>query len=107
MFSAILLLIGASFTYIGHFTSLGAIFFFASMVTSGVKPAKSALYALKSKTLDMNVLMVSAAIGASFIGQWMEGAMVVFLFSFGNYLQVQAVDKTRQSINQRIDESYT
>ena len=46
----------------------------------------------------MNVLMSSAAIGAALIGQWSEGAMVVWLFALGTTLQTKSVDKTRSSI---------
>lgn len=72
--------------------------FALSMIISGWKPARSAFYALKSKSLDMNVLMVSAAIGAGIIGEWSEGALVVLLFAIGNLLQNKAVEKTRRSI---------
>lgn len=72
--------------------------FVLAMVNCGLKPAKSAFYAIKSKSLDMNVLMVSAAIGAGIIGEWSEGALVVFLFAIGNFLQNKAVEKTRKSI---------
>lgn len=79
------------------------ILFAIGMVSSGLKPARSAWYAIKSKSLDMNVLMVAAAIGAGAIGQWKEGALVVFLFAIGNLLQVKAVAKTRQSIKGLMD----
>lgn len=72
--------------------------FALSMIISGWRSARSAFYALKSKSMDMNVLMVSAAIGAGIIGEWSEGALVVFLFAIGNLLQNKAVEKTRRSI---------
>lgn len=68
------------------------------MLTGGFHVAKSGFYALKSMTLDMNFLMVTAALGAAAIGEWSEGATVVFLFAFGNALQAYTMDKTRSSI---------
>ncbi|EPH72110.1 heavy metal translocating P-type ATPase [Enterococcus faecalis] len=77
--------------------------FALSMMISGWRPARSAFYALKSKSLDMNVLMVSAAVGAGIIGEWVEGALVVFLLAIGNVLQNKAVEKTRRSIQGLMD----
>lgn len=75
----------------------------ASIVIGGYKPAKSAFYAIKSISLDMNVLMTAAVIGAAAIGQWLEGATVVWLFALGNLLQTRSIEKTRNSIRHLID----
>lgn len=69
-----------------------------SIVAGGLKPFRSAWYALLSRSLDMNVLMTAAALGAAVIGQWIEGASVVFLFSLGTALQSRSIEKTRNSI---------
>lgn len=69
-----------------------------AMVVGGYHVAKSGLYGLKSMTMDTNFLMLLAAVGAVAIGEWSEGATVVFLFSLGNALQAYTMDKTRQSI---------
>ncbi|MFB5763237.1 heavy metal translocating P-type ATPase [Paenibacillus medicaginis] len=74
-----------------------------SIVIGGYKPAKSAFYALKSRSLDMNVLMTAAVLGAAAIGQWLEGATVVWLFALGNVLQTQSIEKTRNSIRSLMD----
>ncbi len=69
-----------------------------AMLTGGYHVAKSGLYSLRSLTPDTNFLMVIAVIGAAAIGEWSEGATVVFLFSLGNALQAYTLDKTRTSI---------
>lgn len=69
-----------------------------AMLVGGYHVAKSGLYGLKSMTLDTNFLMVIAVVGAAAIGEWSEGATVVFLFSLGNALQAYTLDKTRDSI---------
>ena len=74
-----------------------------AMVISGYKPVKSAFYAIKSRSLDMNVLMSAAAIGAALIGEWLEGATVVWLFAIGNYLQTKSIERTRNSIRNLMD----
>ena len=73
------------------------------LLIGGYKPAKSAFYALRSKALDMNVLMISAAIGAALIGQWLEGATVVWLFALGATLQNKSIERTCESIRGLID----
>lgn len=72
--------------------------YLTAMLLGGYHVAKSGLYGLKSLTMDTNFLMTIAAIGAVAIGEWSEGATVVFLFSLGNALQAYTLDKTRQSI---------
>ncbi|OIX90692.1 ATPase [Pantoea sp. Ae16] len=73
-------------------------FYAMSIVAGGLKPFRSAWYAILSRSLDMNVLMSAAALGAAVIGQWLEGASVVFLFSLGTALQTRSIEKTRNSI---------
>lgn len=69
-----------------------------ALVISGRQPLRSAYYALRSRSLDMNVLMSAAAIGAVFINQWFEAATVVWLFAVGAVLENRSVEKTRRSI---------
>jgi len=62
-------------------------------------PARSGLLMLlNAHELDMNVLMCLAITGALAIGEFQEGAVVVFLFSLGNALQAATMEKTRNSI---------
>lgn len=74
-----------------------------SMLTGGFYIVLSAIYSLRSLNLDINILMVVAVAGAVTIGQWSEGAAVVFLFSLGNALQSYTMDKTRYSIRFLMD----
>ena len=74
-------------------------FFALAMVVGGYYVARSGLYGLlRSRTLDMNVLMTIAAFGAAAIGEWAEGATVVFLFGFGNVLEGYTMDRARGAI---------
>ena len=96
--SGVLFVFGLIFKFV-HLPSYIATFLFALVIVSaGYKPSRSAVYGIRSRSLDMNVLMSLAALGAAIIGQWAEGASVVWLFSFGTMLQNKSIDKTRSSI---------
>ena len=93
--------------FIGSFTGISPLMspllYAVAMVISGYKPVKSAFYAIKSRSLDMNVLMSAAAIGAALIGEWLEGATVVWLFAIGTFLQNKSIERTRNSIRNLMD----
>lgn len=93
--------------FIGSFSGIpplvSSILYAIAMIISGYKPVKSAYYSIKSRSLDMNVLMSAAAIGAALIGEWLEGATVVWLFAIGNYLQTKSIERTRDSIRNLMD----
>jgi len=69
-----------------------------AMVLGGVYVFRRALLAARNLTLDMNVLMATAVIGAAFIDEWVEAATVVFLFSLAQLLETYSMDKARNAI---------
>lgn len=104
LFSGILFLLawGLSFTDLLSVVVLDTIYA-ASMIVGGYRIAKSGLYGLKSKIVGTELLMTIAGIGAAAIGQWAEGAAVVFLFSLGETLEAFTMDRTRKSIRSLMD----
>ncbi|KQU08284.1 ATPase [Bacillus sp. Leaf13] len=101
--SGVLIALGFIGSFNGVSTMMSSILYAIAMVISGSKPVKSAFYAIKSRSLDMNVLMSVAAIGAALIGEWLEGATVVWLFAIGNLLQTKSIERTRNSIRNLMD----
>lgn len=96
--SGVMLLAAAIVDTVNISEPLAISLYLAAMLIGGYHVAKSGLYGLRSFTFDTNFLMTVAAIGAAAIGEWSEGATVVFLFSLGNALQAYTIDKTRDSI---------
>ncbi len=54
--------------------------------------------AVKAREIDVNVLMVGAAVGAVAIGHPMEAAVLLFLFSLSNALEAFALGRTKSAI---------
>jgi len=70
----------------------------ASYVFGGIFGAKGALEALRERRIDVDMLMILAALGAAAVDQWHEGATLLFLFSLSNVLQDYAIGRSRQAI---------
>jgi len=72
--------------------------FAAAIVIGGWKVAQKALGALRTRSLDMNVLMTVAVLGALLIGKWEEGAAVIVLFAVALMLESYSNDRTRRAL---------
>jgi Cd2+/Zn2+-exporting ATPase len=74
----------------------------ATLVGS-VFPAQRAWQSIKRFSLDINVLMVIAVMGAMAIGEYEEAAMVVTLFAAAQWLEAQSLDRARQAIGRLLN----
>ncbi len=75
----------------------------AGTIVGGIFPARRAVGALRARTLDINALMVIAAAGALAIGEWREGATVVFLFALAQWLEARTLARARGAIRALLD----
>jgi len=64
----------------------------------GYSGAKVAVTNACCGVFDIDLLMVAAALGAALIGEWEEGALLLFLFTLSGALESFASDRTRQAI---------
>ena len=67
-------------------------------LTGGYFGVRAGLQSLRQWTIDVDLLMVLAALGAAVVNAPFEGAMLLFLFSLSNVLQAYAIDRTRKAI---------
>jgi Zn2+/Cd2+-exporting ATPase len=84
---------------VGAPANLSSAAYLAAMVIGGVPLAQKGIRALRvTRSPDINLLMTIAVVGALIIGEWLEGAAVVALFSLGEALEGYAMDRARRSI---------
>lgn len=67
--------------------------------TGGYFGLRAGLQSLRRLTIDVDLLMILAALGAAAVGEPFEGVMLLFLFSLSNVLQNYALDRTRSAIS--------
>lgn len=72
-------------------------------VAGGWEPALAGLRALREKTLDVDLLMIVAALGAASIGQVMDGALLIVIFATSGALEALATARTAESVRSLLD----
>lgn len=71
--------------------------------TGGWEPAWAGLQALREKTLDVDLLMIAAALGAAAVGQVMDGALLIVIFATSGALEALATARTADSVRGLLD----
>ncbi len=69
-----------------------------AILVGGLPTYKKGWIALRNLNLNMNALMSIAVTGALLIGQWPEGAMVMFLFALAELIEAKSLDRARNAI---------
>ncbi len=73
-------------------------FYVLTYLAGGTFATRDAIRALRHGSVEVDLLMVVAAIGAATIGGWVEGGILLFLFSLGNSLEHFALGRTHRAI---------
>ncbi|MEU0424148.1 heavy metal translocating P-type ATPase [Streptomyces canus] len=71
--------------------------------TGGWEPALDGLRALRGRTLDVDLLMIVAALGAAAIGQVRDGALLIVIFATSGALEALATARTADSVRGLLD----
>jgi heavy metal translocating P-type ATPase len=69
----------------------------------GWEPGWAGLQALQRKTLDVDLLMVAAALGAAAIGQVLDGGLLIVIFATSGALEALATARTQDSVRSLLD----
>lgn len=77
--------------------------YLACYAAGGWEPGLAGLRALRDKTLDVDLLMVAAAIGAAVIGQITDGALLIVIFATSGALEAFAAARTGDSVRGLLD----
>ncbi|PJE99641.1 cadmium-translocating P-type ATPase [Streptomyces carminius] len=77
--------------------------FAAVYVTGGWEPGREGLRALRDRTLDVDLLMVAAALGAAALGQVLDGALLIVIFATSGALEAVATARTADSVRGLLD----
>ncbi|MDE1549952.1 heavy metal translocating P-type ATPase [Jeotgalibaca caeni] len=104
LFSTLLIVLGYLSVFVnGEENLITSLLFVTSIVIGGYSLFKVGFQNLLRFDFDMKTLMTVAIIGAAFIGEWAEGAIVVILFAISEALERYSMDKARQSIRSLMD----
>tara|TARA_R110001583_G_scaffold155491_1_gene307154 strand:- start:819 stop:2801 length:1983 start_codon:yes stop_codon:yes gene_type:complete len=72
--------------------------FIIAFALGGYFTTLEAFDTIRKRRLEIDSLMIVAAVGAASLGKWEEGALLLFLFSLGHALEKYAMNKARKSI---------
>ncbi|WP_087972694.1 heavy metal translocating P-type ATPase [Oceanobacillus rekensis] len=100
--SAILLVL-AIITHITGYHGLRHGILLAATIFAGIPIFIKAFQALRMKAFSIELLVTIAVIGAIFIGEYVESAVVTYLFLFGDYLEARTLERTRSSLKDLVD----
>ena len=93
-----LLLVGWLIERFGPGGVLSMAFYVAAYAAGGWFTLLEAWENLRARQLKIDSLMIVAAIGAAVLGEWAEGALLLFLFSLGHALENYAMGRARRAI---------
>src|SRR5690554_978449 len=86
--SGLLILLGWHLLRLGEDSSRTPVIFLLAFIIGGYFKAKEGfLQTIKEKKLNVELLMILAAIGSAIIGYWMEGAILIFIFGLSGALE--------------------
>jgi Zn2+/Cd2+-exporting ATPase len=79
--------------------TLSEIFYLSAFVIGGFAKAKEGIAdTIENKELNVEILMILAAIGSAIIGYWVEGAILIFIFALSGALETYTLNKSHKEI---------
>jgi heavy metal translocating P-type ATPase len=72
-------------------------------LAGGWEPGWAGLRALRERSLDVDLLMVVAAVGAAAIGQYLDGGLLIVIFAVSGALEALVTRRTADSVRGLLD----
>ncbi|MEG0261102.1 MAG: heavy metal translocating P-type ATPase [Lysinibacillus sp.] len=83
----------------GQITASTLLYLIAFCVGGFAKAKEGIEKTIAEKKLNVELLMVLAAIGSAIIGYWTEGAILIFIFAISGALETYAMNKSHREIS--------
>ena len=96
--SVVLFVFGMGVTATGIAPLLAGLLFAGCYIFGGWEPGLAGLRALRDRRLDVDLLMVVAAIAAAAIGQAIDGGLLIVIFATSGALEARATKRTQDSV---------
>lgn len=94
------LAIGFGLSFVGGIPAVVPLsLYIVAYIAGGFFTVKEAIENIRKGTFDIDSLMIVAATGAAILGDWAEGALLLFLFSLGHSLEHYAMNKAQNAIS--------
>ncbi|WP_243525636.1 heavy metal translocating P-type ATPase [Bacillus pseudomycoides] len=101
--SGVFILSGWLFTKNEAITA-GVVFYILAYIIGGYAKAKEGIQdTIEEKELNVEMLMLFAAIGAAIIGYWAEGAILIFIFALSGAMESYTLSKSQKEISALLD----
>jgi Cd2+/Zn2+-exporting ATPase len=99
-----LLILAAWITEKNHAGLVPSVLYLLAFAIGGFAKAKEGIEeTIKNKELNVEILMIIAAIGSASIGYWTEGAVLIFIFSVSGALETYTMNKSQKEISSLMD----
>ncbi|MGG4040632.1 heavy metal translocating P-type ATPase [Bacillus smithii] len=99
-----LLILAAWITEKNHAGLVPSVLYLLAFAIGGFAKAKEGIEeTIKNKELNVEILMIVAAIGSASIGYWTEGAVLIFIFSVSGALETYTMNKSQKEISSLMD----
>ncbi|BCB02495.1 heavy metal translocating P-type ATPase [Bacillus sp. KH172YL63] len=81
-------------------SGLSVLFYILAFAIGGFAKAKEGIEeTIENKELNVEMLMIFAAVGSAIIGYWTEGAILIFIFAVSGALETYTMNKSQKEIS--------
>lgn len=97
--SGILIIAAWAFSKVGNEAGSIAIYILAFLIGGYAKAKEGITETISQKDLNVEMLMIFAAVGSAIIGYWAEGAILIFIFALSGALETYTMNKSKKEIS--------